>query len=91
MLKDVVEVQPLGAHRLYLRFEDGVAGEIDVAALIPFDGVFEALRVPSEFARVRVDSELGVICWPNGADLDPDVLYAEITASRPSAQPVGES
>ena len=95
MLKDVVEVRPLGAHRLYLRFEDGVAGEIDVAALIPFDGVFEALRVASEFARVRVDAELGVICWPNGADLDPDVLYAEITgaakpASRPSTQPVGK-
>lgn len=96
MLKDVVEVRPLGTHRLYLRFEDGVAGEIDVAALIPFDGVFEALRVASEFARVRVDAELGVVCWPNGADLDPDVLYAEIKSaakptSRPSTQPVGEN
>ena len=30
MLKDIVEVQPLGGHRLYFRFEDGLAGEIDV-------------------------------------------------------------
>ena len=31
MLKDIVEVKPLGGYRLYLRFEDGVAGELDFA------------------------------------------------------------
>jgi hypothetical protein len=37
------------------------------------------LKDGREFAKVRVDPELGTIVWPNGADLDPDVLYAEIT------------
>ncbi len=79
MLKDVVEVRPTGAHRLYLRFEDGVAGEVDVADLIAFDGVFAPLRDERRFAEVCVNRELGTICWPNGADLDPDVLYAQVS------------
>lgn len=76
MLKDVVEVGVRQGFRLYLRFEDGAEGEVDVSALVPFEGVFADLRDPLEFAKVRVDSELGTICWPSGADLDPDVLYA---------------
>jgi hypothetical protein len=79
MLKDIVEVRPLAEYRLYLRFEDGVEGEVDVARLIDFSGVFGPLKDRKEFGRVRVDPELGTIVWPNGADLDPDVLYAEVT------------
>ncbi len=43
-MKDIVEVRALKGQRLYLRFEDGVAGEVDLAAFVRFDGVFEALR-----------------------------------------------
>jgi hypothetical protein len=78
MLKDIVAVEPLEEFRLRLRFEDGVEGEVDVAALVPFEGVFAALRDPAQFRAVRVDPELGTIVWPNGADLDPDVLYAAL-------------
>jgi hypothetical protein len=81
MLKDVVEVRPLGGYRVHLRFEDGAQGELDLARLIRFRGVFAPLKDETEFARVRVDAELGTIVWPNGADLDPDVLYAELTGT----------
>ena len=32
-----------------------------------------------EFRRVRVNGDTGTIEWPNGADLDPVVLYATVT------------
>lgn len=51
MMVDVIEVRPLGGYRLYLKFEDGVEGEVDV----------------------------GPVGWPNGADLDPDALYAKVS------------
>ena len=79
MLEDIVEVRPLGAYRLHLRFEDGTEGTVDVSRHVPFEGVFEPLQEPEYFERVRVDKESGTICWPNGADLDPDVLYSEAT------------
>jgi hypothetical protein len=79
MLVDIVEVRPVGSHRVFVKFEDGVQGEIDVADLVEFDGVFAPLRDPACFAEVRVDPELRTLCWPNGADLDPDVLYAKVS------------
>jgi hypothetical protein len=79
MLKDIVDVKPLGEYRLYLRFEDGTEGIVDLAEHLAFRGVFEPLSDPASFALVRVDNELGTIAWPNGADLDPDVLYSQLT------------
>jgi len=79
MLKDIVSVQPLDSHRLKLRFEDGVEGVIDVSQCVDFKGVFAPLRDPRIFASVQVNLESGTIGWPNGADLDPDVLYALVT------------
>lgn len=82
MLKDIVEARPLGGYRIYIRFDDGAEGEVDLSKLVGFRSVFSALRDPEEVRTVTVNPELGTICWPNGADLDPDVLYSHITGQR---------
>lgn len=79
MFKDIIAARALDDYRLHLRFEDGVEGVVDLASHLSFRGVFGPLRDPVYFANVRVDPELGTVVWPNGADLDPDVLYGRIT------------
>ena len=81
MLMDIVGARAVGDYRLHLRFEDGVEGVVDLAPYLSFQGVFEPLRDPAYFAQVRVDADLGTVAWPNGADLDPDVLCGRITGT----------
>jgi len=79
MLKDVIEAHAAGGQMLWVRFQDGCEGTVDVARMVEFREVFAPLADPVVFAQVRVDSEIGTVVWPNGADLDPDVLHAEVT------------
>ncbi|HLG16940.1 MAG TPA: DUF2442 domain-containing protein [Blastocatellia bacterium] len=76
-LIDVVDVRPLDGHQLELTFKDGLKAVVDLDRVIrSFEGVFAPLKDPEYFRLVRVDTEIGTIVWPNGADLCPDVLYS---------------
>jgi hypothetical protein len=74
----VSAVRVLNDYRLYVEFDDGTAGEIDLQDRL-FGPVFEPLRDQSEFQKVTVD-EFGAIVWPCGADLAPDAIYQRLTA-----------
>jgi len=88
MLKDIVKVKALKDYRLFLEFEDGAQGQVDLRKLIKFRGVFEPLKDEAFFARVAVNPEWGTVFWPNGADLDPDVLYSMVSGETiPEAAP----
>jgi hypothetical protein len=41
--------------------------------------LFAALKDPTYFAKVKVSRAAGTIRWPNGVDLDPDVLHHRVT------------
>lgn len=84
MLKDVVAVEPIQDYRLHLTFEDHREGIVDLAEIIEFSGIFEPLKNPAYFATVYVDPDLGTICWDNGADIDPVVLYAKVSTPEQS-------
>lgn len=73
-IHDIVEVEVRDAHLLRVAFDDGEVRDVDLSEQL--DGpVFEPLRDPAEFAKVKVDAETGTVVWPTGADLDPIVIY----------------
>ncbi len=78
MLVDITEVKVLENYNLVLRFEGGTVGQIDIAKIISFKDIFAKLKVLSYFKTVFIDKESGTICWDNGADLSPCVLYSQI-------------
>ncbi|HSZ75693.1 MAG TPA: DUF2442 domain-containing protein [Rhizomicrobium sp.] len=74
----VVKVEPLGGYRLRIRFSDGSVGERDFADIIAKGGpMLEPLRYVKYF--MRVFTEFGAPTWPNGYDLAPNALYAEMS------------
>lgn len=78
----ITGVRVTGPFQLSLDFTDGSIGSVDLRSWIGGrGGVFTPLQDQAFFARVTVDPEAGTIVWPNGVDLDPDMLYE---AARPS-------
>ncbi len=74
---EVVSVEPLGGYRLRFVFSDGSSGEKDFADLVAFDApMTRELADEALFAQVRVRS--GTPIWPNGLDLAPWTLHAEM-------------
>jgi hypothetical protein len=68
-------VKALDGLRVRLGFTDGSEGEVDLAEYM-WGPIFEpVVRDRRVFEAVSVDPEAGTIVWPNGADMDPDVLY----------------
>jgi hypothetical protein len=62
-----------------LEFNDGTRREVDLEPFLR-GKVFDRIRNDeSAFRAVKVDKQSGTICWENGADIDPDVLYFGLT------------
>jgi hypothetical protein len=81
----VTNVRVLDGYRVELTFSDGVRGVVDLASrVVRRGGVFEPLESPEFFRQVAIDSELGTIVWPNGADFCPDMLYGWATGEAVS-------
>jgi len=81
----ILAVEPLDGYVLRLEFDDGTERVVDLEGEI-WGPVFEPLRQSREYFRqVRVDEDLGTIVWPNGADMDPDVLHGDFELARSAA------
>lgn len=76
-----VAVRAQEGYRLWIRYEDGTEGAVDVSDLAG-RGVFEAWEDRSVFEAVRI-SESGSIEWPGGLDLCADAVYMRLTGKSP--------
>jgi uncharacterized protein DUF2442 len=77
---DVVNVQPRGAHRLFVRFSNGNEGECDLLDVVGQGGpMVQPLRDATFFSRVFIED--GVLTWPNGFDVDSIALHQNMKAA----------
>jgi hypothetical protein len=68
----VVDARHISEFTLWLRFNDGTEGEIDLRDELT-GPIFEPLRDPAYFKNFKVD--IDTVTWPNGADFAPEFLY----------------
>jgi hypothetical protein len=81
MIVHVEKARYLGDHRVWLRFDDGFEGEIDLSKELEGE-VFLPLQEPTYFAEFVVDDTL---TWPNGADFAPEFLHELVESARGSS------
>ena len=74
MFLHVKEAKYLHDYVIWLRFNDGAEGQIDLEGELEGE-MFGPLKDKRLFRRFRVDPEIETIVWENGADLAPEFLY----------------
>ena len=73
----VQQIEPLDKFQVRLIFSDGTQKELDLEPYL-HGPIFESIRTdPSLFRAMKVEG--GTVAWENGADIDPDVLYYNLT------------
>lgn len=78
MFVHVEEARYLGDHRIWLRFNDGACGEVDLESELegPVFGPLKDQRVFKNFTLAY-----HTLCWPNGADFAPEFLRERISVT----------
>ena len=80
----MIEVKITAKYCLEITFSDGTTREVDLEPEL-YGEVFEPLKDPAFFAAAAVDTELGTVVWPNGADFSPEFLHSYRARSRAGA------
>ena len=78
MFLHVLEARYVRNYVVWLKFSDGVSGEVDLSAEL--DGpVFGPLRDVERFKRFSVAYH--TLAWPNGADFAPEFLRERVAVT----------
>ncbi len=74
----IVSCKALPKYRVWIRFDDGLEGEVDLSNLVG-KGVFKDWESVNFFNQVRIDPKTDTLTWGNDIDLDPYVLRDKIS------------
>ena len=73
-LIEVVDATYIDEFRLLIQFDNGEKKIVDLKDEL--DGeIFQLLKDKNYFKKFSVNKELGIIQWPNEADMAPERLY----------------
>ena len=78
-LMHVTQVEVLHEYVVRFTFDNGAVRDIDLERFL-HGGIFETVRDPTFFRQAHVADD--TIAWPNGADIDPNVLYYNLRTAR---------
>jgi len=73
MIPHVIKAECKGGYRIWLRFNDGSEGVVDLKDEL-YGEMFEPLKDINKFKSFQVDPELETLVWENGADFAPEFL-----------------
>ncbi len=82
-MKRIVAVRVLESYRVWLRFDDGVEGEVDFSQK-PRTGVFAAWQDYEFFRQARL-GDAGELVWDDQIDYCPDALWLRLTGKPPES------
>lgn len=71
----LLEARPTEGWSVFVRFEDGLAAEVDLSRVVGDGPVFQPLRDPEYFRRIAIYPGGMTLHWPNEADIAPETLY----------------
>lgn len=80
MILHVGDVKYARDYVIWVRFNDGIDGEVDLSAELEGE-VFGPLKDKKLFKTIKIDPLLGTVVWDNGADLAPEFLYDNLRIS----------
>lgn len=76
----LTEASYAGDYRVHVRFGDTLEADIDFSDFLW--GYYHApLKDKALFAQVRVNPEVHVLEWPNGADMAPEITFERALAA----------
>jgi hypothetical protein len=75
---EIVEAKYSNEYKLWLKFNNGKSGEVDLKDHI-WGPAFEPLKDVDFFKKFEVSNILGTVVWPNEVDFAPEFLLDNIT------------